>query len=566
MIAKPDACNVQQLPLLLSDQLEPRALQRAVAHLDHCRACQQHLEELASAGGAWWSDTQQVLAEITQAEIRSLANSNQATDQGQPHLSNQAQTLPHNLPNASEAKLPGQAHDLAHGSVDLREHWVLGLLDPPSPDAPATHPNSPNAMATGMGTIDGMPVLSVIGQGGMGVVLKARDEHLQRWLAIKLLSPMLASSGAARQRFLREAQAAAAVVHPNIVPIYAVSAERRLPYLVMPYVAGGNLQQQLDSQGPLPVERVLSIGLQVAEGLVAAHQQGIVHRDIKPANLMLDEGGFRVMLTDFGLARALDDATLTGSGLLAGTPQFMSPEQAAGRGLDHRSDLYSLGAVLYTLATGRPPVDGASTLETLRKLGQRPPRAIIEINESYPRWFQEMVGLFMVTDVERRIQTASEAVELLRACLAHARSPHQVKLPRAVAENLWPPRWLSTLAIGATGAGSLALLAFAAWNLLQPQSSASSANSPSRVVSTPPTATTQSPAENSAAAAAESRDTAVVTTAFPPKAADDPAQLQEAPLTADFGDGFIEASLWQAEQELDSLRQELGLPRERGRE
>ncbi len=274
-----------------------------------------------------------------------------------------------------------------------------------------------------------MAVESVVGQGGMGVVLKARDRSLQRFLAIKLLSPMLAGSGAARQRFFREARAAAAIVHPNIVPIYAVSAERSLPYLVMPYIGGGNLQHVLDTHGPLPLERSLSIGLQVAEGLAAAHQQGIVHRDIKPGNLMLDEGGFRIMITDFGLARALDDATLTGSGLLAGTPQYMSPEQARGTAIDHRSDIYSLGAVLYAMATGRPPVRGDSTLEILRRIGEEPPKSIVGINETYPVWYERLVQLLMAPHANQRPQSAEQVTELLRAALAHARSPHKTTLP-----------------------------------------------------------------------------------------------------------------------------------------
>src|SRR5262249_23305682 len=152
---------------------------------------------------------------------------------------------------------------------------------------------------------------------------------------------------AARRRFAREAKAAAAVVHDNVVPIHHVDTASGLPYLVMQYVPGPSLQQRLDASGPLELEEILRIGMQTAEGLAAAHAQGIVHRDVKPANILLENGVERVRLTDFGLARTVDDATQTQSGLLAGTPAYMAPEQARGEALDHRADLFSLGSVLY---------------------------------------------------------------------------------------------------------------------------------------------------------------------------------------------------------------------------
>jgi serine/threonine-protein kinase len=160
---------------------------------------------------------------------------------------------------------------------------------------------------------------------------------------------------------------------------------------------------------------------------------------------MLDEGGFRVMLTDFGLARALDDATLTGSGMLAGTPQFMSPEQALGKHVDHRSDIYSLGAVLYALSTGRPPIRGESTLEVLQRIGTEPPKPIIEINESYPVWFQRLVERMMAKSLDERLASADEAASLLRQSLAHVRSPHEVPLPDALQPAYQTPAWLQML-------------------------------------------------------------------------------------------------------------------------
>ena len=151
----------------------------------------------------------------------------------------------------------------------------------------------------------------------MGVVLKASDQSLDRTVAIKVLAPHLASSGAARKRFAREAKAAAAVLHPNVIAIHSVSNDEALPYLVMPYVRGTSLQKRLDRDGPLSLQEILRIGAQIAAGLAAAHAQGLVHRDIKPANILLEHGIERVTITDFGLARAADDATITHSGMRA---------------------------------------------------------------------------------------------------------------------------------------------------------------------------------------------------------------------------------------------------------
>lgn len=438
MIAHPHKCNRQQLSQLLDETLDQRQQATVESHLDHCQYCRAELEEL-TADARWWSDTRTVLSQL---EFEFDAGPIEPLEQ----------------PAATSGSLPHTHPATDTDSADSHAHWVMQLLQ-------ATSDND------ALGELDGMPVFSVIGQGGMGVVVKARDRHLHRFLAIKLLSPMLASSGASRERFFREARAAAAVVHPNIVPIYAVSSDRQLPYLVMPYVAGGNLQQMIDREGPLPLERALSIGLQVAEGLSAAHRQGIIHRDIKPANLMLDEGGFRVLLTDFGLARALDDASLTGSGFLAGTPQYMSPEQSRGGAIDPRSDIYSLGAVLYSMATGRPPVRGHATLEILRRIGEESPKPIVEVNESYPEWYDCLVSRLMAANAADRPQSSEAVVSLLRGCLAHVRGPRQIALPSELRHRRhagWLSRavtrwWLGGLSASILLAAGLLLASSTIW-------------------------------------------------------------------------------------------------------
>src|SRR5207247_2351531 len=171
-----------------------------------------------------------------------------------------------------------------------------------------------------------------------GTVLKALDQKLHRVVAIKVLAPAYAANGAARKRFIREARTAAAIKNDHVVAIYGVQDEADPPYLVMEIIDGISLQDKIDKKGPLSIKEILRIGLQTAEGLAAAHKQGLVHRDIKPANILLENGVERVKITDFGLARAVDDASMTQSGTVAGTPMYMSPEQAAGEMIDHRSD------------------------------------------------------------------------------------------------------------------------------------------------------------------------------------------------------------------------------------
>ena len=222
-----------------------------------------------------------------------------------------------------------------------------------------------------LGRIGHYEVLEVLGRGGFGIVFRAFDETLQRVVAIKVLAPSMAATSPARKRFLREARPRRNVRHENVVQIHDISRdEERLPYLVMEFIPGETLQQRLDRTGPLDVAEILRIGMQIAEGLAAAHEMGLIHRDIKPSNILLDNGPEqRVKITDFGLARAADDASITQSGVVAGTPMYMAPEQAKGEALDHRADLFSLGSVLYAMCYGPPAVPRrARTLAVLKRV------------------------------------------------------------------------------------------------------------------------------------------------------------------------------------------------------
>ncbi|MEZ6043778.1 MAG: serine/threonine-protein kinase [Planctomycetaceae bacterium] len=296
---------------------------------------------------------------------------------------------------------------------------------------------------------------SVIGHGGNGIVLKGFQPELNRLVAVKVMAPHLAASAAARQRFAREAQATAAIVHPAVMPILSVNSTGQLPFLIMPCVDCESLQQRIDRVGGLSVVDVLRIGLQVARGLQAAHAQGLVHRDVKPANILLERGVERVMLTDFGLARAVDDASLTRTGLIAGTPQYMSPEQARGDAVDPRSDLFSLGSVLYVMATGRPPFRAETSYGILRRVTDETPRAVRELNPEVPEWLCAIILRLLEKSAADRFQTAEAVAELLEDCLAHVQQPAAIPLPitaRSLVKSSGPLSqwrlWLATIGGG----------------------------------------------------------------------------------------------------------------------
>jgi WD40 repeat protein len=274
-----------------------------------------------------------------------------------------------------------------------------------------------------------------VGRGGLGVVLKGYDTRLKRIVAIKVPLSQFAANAAARRRFAREAEAAAAVSHDHVVTIHAVEPDRMPPYLVMEYIDGVSLQQKLDASGPLELREILRIGMQAARGLAAAHEQGLVHRDIKPANILLENGVQRVKITDFGLARAVDDVGMTQTGTVAGTPQYMSPEQAHGELVDHRSDLFSLGGVLYAMCTGRPPFRAETTLAVLKRVCDDTPKPIRNVNPEVPEWLCEIVDKLLEKDAGQRFPSAREVADLLGRHLAHLQQPESHPQPAPLARR-----------------------------------------------------------------------------------------------------------------------------------
>jgi hypothetical protein len=278
---------------------------------------------------------------------------------------------------------------------------------------------SPSDKPESLGRLAHYEVLEDIGRGSMGIVLRAFDEKLQRVVAIKVMSPELAATSPPRKRFLREARSAAAVRDEHVVVIHSVE-EQPIPYLVMEYVSGETLQQRLDRVGPLEVPAVLCLGRQMALGLAAAHERGLIHRDIKPSNILIETGvQERVKITDFGLARAVADASLTQSGVIAGTPMYMAPEQTIGDSIDHRTDLFSLGSVLYTMCSGRPPFRATTSMATIMRVANDPPRPIRDIIPEVPQYMCDIVAKLHAKDPDERFQSAKEVADLLERCLAN---------------------------------------------------------------------------------------------------------------------------------------------------
>ena len=378
-----ECLQASQVDSLLQGNLTPEEYESAQDHLELCESCRARVE--ATIGPEqWWSDVQSVLLN---SRTGSSSQRNASSSDAEP-----------NEPSAAK---------------------LLDLLGPT---------DDPNML----GRIGPYEIIGLLGQGGMGAVFKGFDRSLNRFVAIKMLLPHLAASGAARKRFAREGQAVAAVVDDHVMAIHCVDEWQGVPYLVMTYSRGVSLQKRLSDNGPLEVREILRIGMQAAKGLAAAHAQGIVHRDIKPANIFLDQNVERVQLMDFGLARAVDDASLTRSGTLAGTPQYMSPEQARAEAVDHRSDLFSLGSVMYAMCTGHAPFRAESSYSILRLITDKEPRPIRKVNPDVPEWLCMLISRLMSKSLDDRYANALEVAELLERCLAHVQQPTSATLPASL--------------------------------------------------------------------------------------------------------------------------------------
>jgi formylglycine-generating enzyme required for sulfatase activity len=334
---------------------------------------------------------------------------------------------------------------------------------------------TPPQAADELGRLGGFRVLRILGAGGMGLVLEAEDPLMLRRVALKVMRPEVAVQAQARQRFLREARSAGRLSHDHIITIHHVGEDNGVPFLVMPLLQGEPLAQRLRREGRFPLDEVVRIGREMAEGLAAAHAAGLIHRDVKPANVWLEAPGGRVKLLDFGLARLAEmDEQLTPSGGVVGTPAYMAPEQASGQ-VEARTDVFSLGVVLYQMTAGRRPFPGPDLVSIVAQWLQHDPLPLGRIRPEVPAPLSELVQRMLARTPGQR--PAARAVAQSLRLLTPSPSPASasttlqatVPIPLARgAEPALPPRG-SRRTVPALLVALLALVVLAAVPLLWPK-------------------------------------------------------------------------------------------------
>jgi WD40 repeat protein/tRNA A-37 threonylcarbamoyl transferase component Bud32 len=317
-----------------------------------------------------------------------------------------------------------------------------GPLEPTATLPDGTHRLAPPQRAGELGTFGRYRVLQKLGHGGMGAVYLGFDPVLDRKVALKVMLPQYAADAVARERFLREARTAAQVRSDHVVTIHDVDEQAGMPFIAMEYLLGMPLDRFLKTKGELPLEQVVRVGRETALGLFAVHELGLVHRDVKPANIWLEAPKGRVKLLDFGLARAADDDEhLTGEGAVLGTVVYMSPEQGRGLKVDHRTDLWSLGVMLYRLCTGKLPFKGTTPMATLTCIAIDAPVAPRAHNPDLPEAVEQVILTLLAKEPAARFQTAAEVVAALGAAVA-APPPSAVAAPESLhigaqTQNVW---------------------------------------------------------------------------------------------------------------------------------
>ncbi len=435
--ACPPAPDLQRL---LRGELAPPAADGLERHVEGCAACQQALQTLDRPDG---------LVETARAVAARAPATPPASLEGL--IERLAR-----LPGGSSRTLPTVAGAASSSDTDLD---LAALLAPPQ---------GPGEI----GRLGTYRILGVLGQGGMGIVFRAEDVRLGRLVALKVINPRLAANALARERFVREARSAAALDHDHIVPLYHVGEDGGVPYLAFPLLKGESLEDRLRRLGQLPPPEVVRIGREVAEGLAAAHAQGLIHRDVKPANIWLEgepgasATGGRVKILDFGLARAVTEArdgrsqaadprgtegaegptrpqdlpSLTQTGAVFGTPAYMAPEQARGEPVDHRADLFSLGAVLYRMTTGRLPFAGTDLTAVLASLERDRPTPPRSLDRRLPARLSKLIEQLLAKSAAERPASARAVAEALAGIPAAGRRG---------------PRALAAVALGALACGAV---------------------------------------------------------------------------------------------------------------
>ena len=382
----------------LQGKLVPPELDQCESHLEICDVCQETL------GGINASDT------LSEVVAKAMDPSKPPTDDADVvqslvrRLGNPAGLCSTQSTICSKELLRDRAAEvLLHVALDPEDDESLGLLA-------------------------GFRLRELLGSGGTGVVFRAYDLALDREIALKVLRPSLGDL--ARDRFVAEARAAASIDHENVVAIYQVGQQDRLAWIAMKWVPGETLESRLLREGSLTEDEVRKLSIQIAKGLAEAHRQQLVHRDIKPANVWIGDADSKVLILDFGLVRITDnDPALTATGMLAGTPNFMSPEQAKGQELDARSDLFSLGCVMYQMITGTLPFGSPTILSTLQSIQTQQPDPPILFADDCSDELSDVTMALLEKEPANRIDSAESLVR----CLETPRSDWPANIKRCIA-------------------------------------------------------------------------------------------------------------------------------------
>jgi hypothetical protein len=434
----PDRALLESFAL---DRLPPEQSRAAEDHLLHCDTCLSNLE----AACGLESVLQALRRPPSREDAREEPVLSELIERGR-RLHAQTPTTPPDRPAtagsvATPREGPGGT-DVTPTTAATTAGEELQVLAPPQ---------GPGEI----GRLGPYRVLELLGQGGMGTVYLAEDPHLGRRVALKTLQPALAAERKARERFLREARAAAALEHDHIVPIYQVGEERGVPFLAMPLLRGESLETRLHSEKKVAPAEAVRIAREAAEGLACAHAAGLIHRDVKPANLWLEPSPRRrVKVLDFGLARPAESGQgLTEAGALVGTPGYIAPEQGGGGPLDGRADLFSLGVVLYRMLTGRMPFRCENMVKYIESLVSRPPSPPATVEPAVPEALSDLVLRLLARNPADRPASAAALVAEL-AEVPQTGSPSPPPLGETVGgEAVLPPLSPRGRGVGGEGAG-----------------------------------------------------------------------------------------------------------------
>ncbi|MEM9941241.1 MAG: serine/threonine-protein kinase [Planctomycetota bacterium] len=433
-----------KLSQLIEGSLDHVDQDRITEHVESCEKCQQTLQTIATGEiaveelvadledihppqqSAYW----RVIADIKQEQQSQL---NPVVDQsavdtpveGVRALAKTKAFRDEPRRKGSSEKVDTSASEVAAQEGEPNQGNGLSFLSPS--DDPAY-----------IGKLHHFQIARVIGRGGMGIVLDAFDTHLQRSVAIKVLNPQFQENDVARQRFCREGRAAAAISHEHVVAMHQVAhaSEDGVAYLVMQLIDGVTLENQLASKVPLPAQEVARIGMQIAAGLSAAHARGMVHRDIKPANILIETETNRVKLTDFGLARATDDVKLTQTGMVTGTPLYMSPEQTLGKTADERSDLFSMGAVMYEMATGKSPFEAPTAVGVMKRIIDELPKPPHQVNALIGKPLSDLIMSLLAKSPDERPESSSTVATALASIVTEYGPISPLQVPAVAATEV----------------------------------------------------------------------------------------------------------------------------------